>query len=100
MLIDSSCVLRLEDLVTYTIIYYRYSIRDYNYFPTNNNETNYNNDDDETVKDDEELMEDFTDKSQSGQGGNNNVDDMDLEEVKTNKYPVILVILIYSTSKC
>ncbi|GBC01162.1 hypothetical protein RclHR1_04090013 [Rhizophagus clarus] len=71
VLIDSTRVLKLEDLVTYTIRCFRYEngyfLRD---CPENNNEID--NDDEETVKDDDEIIEDFIDENQYDK----NIDDI------------------------
>jgi hypothetical protein len=79
VLIDSTRVLKLEDLVTYTIRRFRYENgylpRD---CPEDNKEINYN-DDEETVKDEEEIIEDFIDENQCDK---NIDDDMYLEEVR------------------
>ncbi|RIA95920.1 origin recognition complex subunit 3 N-terminus-domain-containing protein [Glomus cerebriforme] len=82
VLIDSTCVLELEDLVTYTIRFFRcengYSLRDY---LANKNESNYNDDEEETVKDEGEMMEDFIDEvTYDKVYEDNNNGDMDLEE--------------------
>lgn len=80
MLIDSTRVLKLEDLLTYTIRRFRYE-NGYSSIDgcENNNEINYN-DDEETVKDEEEIIEDFIDENQYDK----NIDDdnMYLEEVR------------------
>ncbi|CAB4425144.1 unnamed protein product [Rhizophagus irregularis] len=78
VLIDSTRVLKLEDLLTYTIRRFRYE-NGYSSIDgcENNNEINYN-DDEETVKDEEEIIEDFIDENQYDK----NIDDdnMYLEE--------------------
>ncbi|CAG8452062.1 5283_t:CDS:10 [Funneliformis mosseae] len=80
VLIDSTTVLKLEDLVTHTIRYFKYkngsSFSGYNHFLAENT---YNSDDEETIKDDEELEEDSTDEGQSNHDDESD-DDMNLEE--------------------
>lgn len=104
MLIDSTRVLKLEDLLTYTIKRFRY---ENGYSPIdgreNNNEINYN-DDEETVKDDEEIIEDFIDENQYDK----NIDDdnMYLEEVRNliisfffNKIMYVVYVLFLLKSR-
>ncbi|CAG8443913.1 12143_t:CDS:10 [Funneliformis caledonium] len=80
VLIDSTTVLKLEDLVTHTIRYFKYkngsSFSGYNHFFAENT---YNSDDEETIKDDEELEEDSIDEGQSNHDDESD-DDMNLEE--------------------